>query len=91
LAKGHVKAIEKLNDGVNIYNLGTGKGTSVLELVHVFIDVNAVDVPYEIVERRPGDIETCYADVSKAKKELEWEAKLTIKEMVRDAWKFERN
>jgi len=91
LAKGHVKAIENLNDGVNIYNLGTGKGTSVLELVHAFIDVNGIDVPYEIVERRPGDIATCYADAGKAKKELGWEAKLTIKEMVRDAWKFEKS
>jgi len=91
LAKGHVKAIENLNDGVNIYNLGTGKGTSVLELVHAFIHVNGIDVPYEIVERRPGDIATCYADVDKAKKGLGWEAKLTIKEMVRDAWKFEKS
>src|SRR6056297_51843 len=91
LARGHVKAIENLNDGVNIYNLGTGKGTSVLELVHAFIDVNGIDVPYKIIERRPGDIATCYADAGKAKKELGWEAKLTIKEMVRDAWKFEKS
>jgi len=68
LAKGHVKAIENLNNGVNIYNLGTGKGASVLQLVHTFIDVNRIDVPYKIVERRPGDIATCYADADKAKK-----------------------
>lgn len=89
LAKGHVKAIENLNKGVNIYNLGTGIGTSVLELVTTFMDVNKVDVPYEIVGRRPGDISICYADVSKAEEELGWKAELGINEMVQDAWKFE--
>lgn len=91
LAKGHVRAIENLNDGVKIYNLGTGKGTSVLELVNAFMRVNDVDVPYEIVGRRPGDIATCFADASKAEKELGWKAELGIEEMVRDAWKFELN
>lgn len=91
LAKGHVKAIENLKDGVNIYNLGTGEGTSVLELVNAFIQVNDIDVPYEIVGRRPGDIATCFADASKAEKELGWKAELGIDEMVRDAWKFEQN
>ena len=91
LAKGHVKAIENLKDGVNIYNLGTGRGTSVLELVNAFMKVNNIDVPYEIVGRRPGDIATCFADASKAEKELGWNAKLGIDEMVRDAWKFEQN
>lgn len=91
LAKGHVKAIENLNDGVNIYNLGTGRGTSVLELVNAFMKVNDVDVPYEIVGRRPGDIATCFADASKAEKGLGWKAELGIEEMVRDAWKFEQN
>lgn len=90
LAKGHVKAIEKLDTGVNIYNLGTGRGTSVLELVHAFIKVNNVDVPYEIVERRAGDLATCYADPSKAEKELGWKAEKDINDMVRDAWKFEQ-
>jgi len=89
LAKGHVKAIEKLDSGVNIYNLGTGRGTSVLELVNTFMKVNDIDVPYEIVGRRPGDISTCFADASKAEKELSWKAELGIEEMVRDAWKFE--
>lgn len=89
LAKGHVKAIEKLNEGINIYNLGTGRGTSILELVDAFIDVNGVYVPYEIINRRPGDIATCYADPSKAKKELGWKAKKNINDMVRDAWKFQ--
>ena len=90
LAKGHVKAIENLTKGVNCYNLGTGKGTSVLEMVNAFMRVNQVAVPYEIVDRRPGDIATCYADVSKAKCELDWKAELTIDEMVRDAWNFEQ-
>ncbi|HHX61035.1 MAG TPA: UDP-glucose 4-epimerase GalE [Epulopiscium sp.] len=91
LAKGHVKAIENLNDGVNIYNLGTGSGTSVLELVNAFIQTNNIDVPYEIIGRRPGDLATCFADVSKAEEELGWKAELGIKEMVRDAWRFEIN
>ncbi len=91
LAKGHVKAIENLIDGVNIYNLGTGRGTSVLELVNAFMKVNEINVPYEIVGRRPGDIATCYADASKAEKELGWKAELGTEEMVRDAWKFEQN
>lgn len=91
LAKGHVKAIENLDKGVNIYNLGTGRGTSVLELVNSFIKVNGIDVPYEIVGRRPGDIATCFADASKAERELSWKAELGIEEMVRDAWKFEMN
>ena len=91
LAKGHVKAIENLKDGVNIYNLGTGRGTSVLELVNAFMKVNGIDVPYEIVGRRPGYIATCFADASKAEQELGWKAELGIEEMVRDAWKFEQN
>lgn len=91
LAKGHVKAIENLKEGVNIYNLGTGKGTSVLELVNAFMKVNDIDVPFDIVGRRPGDIATCFADASKAEKELGWKAELGIDEMVRDAWKFEQN
>lgn len=90
LAKGHVKAIEKLEMGVNIYNLGTGRGTSVLELVNAFIEVNGGDVPYEIVERRPGDLGTCFADPRKAEKELDWKAELDINHMVRDAWRFEQ-
>lgn len=91
LAKGHVKAIENLNDGVNIYNLGTGRGTSVLELVNAFMKVNDIVVPYEIVGRRPGDIATCFADARKAEKELGWRTELGIEEMVRDSWRFEQN
>jgi len=91
LAKGHIAALESNRTGVNIYNFGTGRGTSVLELVHAFEKVNNVKIPYEIVARRPGDLAVSYADVSKAKRELNWEAKLTIEDMVRDAWNFEKN
>jgi UDP-glucose 4-epimerase len=91
LAKGHVKAIENLNSGVNVYNLGTGRGTSVLELVNTFIKINKVNVPYEIVARRPGDIDVCYADPSKAEKELGWKAAFELEDMVRDAWNFEKS
>lgn len=90
LAEGHVKALEHLNHGVHIYNLGTGRGTSVLELVQAFIKENQVDVPYKIVNRRPGDLATCYADASKAQSELQWTAKRGIEDMVRDAWNFEK-
>ncbi|NDL68706.1 UDP-glucose 4-epimerase GalE [Anaerotalea alkaliphila] len=91
LAEGHVAAIAKPMEGVRIYNLGTGQGTSVLELVKAFEEVNGIKVPYEIVGRRPGDIPSCYADVSKAERELGWKARFGIKEMVRDAWRFENN
>ena len=90
LAEGHVAAIEKLTEGVHIYNLGTGQGTSVLQLIHAFEEVNNIKVPYEIVGRRPGDIASCYADASKAERELGWKAKRGIKEMCRDAWVFEK-
>ncbi|SHK14193.1 UDP-glucose 4-epimerase [Hathewaya proteolytica DSM 3090] len=91
LAEGHVAALNKLQPGVHIYNLGTGQGTSVLELVKAFEEVSATQVPYEIVDRRPGDIASCYADVSKAERELGWTAKRGILEMCRDAWRFEKN
>ncbi len=89
LAEGHVAALNNLTEGVHIYNLGTGQGTSVLQLVVAFEQVNNIEVPYEIVDRRPGDIAECYADVSKAKRELNWTAKRGIAEMCRDAWRFE--
>jgi UDP-glucose 4-epimerase len=91
LAKGHVAALNNMKQNINIYNLGTGKGISVLELVHAFEKVNNVKVPYKISGRRPGDLASVFADSSKAKKELNWEAKLTIEDMVRDAWNFEKN
>lgn len=91
LAEGHVAAIEKLNEGVHIYNLGTGKGTSVLQLVRAFEKANGIKVPFEITDRRPGDIAECYADAGKAKRELCWTAKRSILDMCRDAWRFEKN
>ena len=91
LAKGHVAALESDKKGINIYNLGTGKGTSVLELVNTFMKINQIDIPYEITSRRPGDIAISYANVDKAKRELHWQAELKIEDMVRDAWNFEKN
>lgn len=91
LAEGHVAALENLTEGVHVYNLGTGKGTSVLELVKAFVEANDIEVPYEIVDRRPGDIASCYADASKAKRELVWTAKRDIIAMCRNAWRFEKN
>ncbi|HHY71891.1 MAG TPA: UDP-glucose 4-epimerase GalE [Bacillus bacterium] len=91
LAEGHVAALDQLTEGVHIYNLGTGKGTSVLELVKAFEKANGIEVPYEIVDRRPGDIAECYADATKAKRELGWTAKRDIIAMCRDAWRFEEN
>lgn len=91
LAKGHVAALECDFEGVEVFNLGTGKGTSVLEIVKAFEEVNKIKIPYVITDRRPGDISASYADANKAKKLLNWEAKLTIKDMVKDSWNFERN
>ena len=91
LAEGHVAAMNKLTEGVHIYNLGTGQGTSVLQLAKAFEEANDIEVPYEIVDRRPGDIAECYADVSKAEWELGWKSKRDLKDMCRDAWRFEKN
>ncbi len=91
LAKGHVLAIEKLKDSIEVYNLGTGQGVSVLELVHAYEKVNEVKVPYKIVERRPGDIASSYANPNKAFKDLGWKAEKTIFDMCKDAWKFEKH
>lgn len=90
LAKGHVKALEKIEKetGIDCYNLGTGCGYSVLELVETFKKVNKVDVPYEIVDRRPGDIDACYADPSYAKEKLNWKAEKEIKDMCLDSYNF---
>ncbi|NLO25855.1 MAG: UDP-glucose 4-epimerase GalE [Clostridiales bacterium] len=90
LAEGHVAALDKLTSGVHIYNLGTGQGTSVLQLLKAFEEANNLKVPYEIVGRRPGDIAECYADAGKAKRELGWIAKGDVMDMCRDAWGFER-
>jgi len=91
LAEGHVAALHHLTPGVHIYNLGTGRGTSVLQLVKAFEEANGIKIPYEIEGRRPGDIAECYADPSKAKRELGWVAKRGILQMCRDAWNFEKN
>ncbi|MDG0889009.1 UDP-glucose 4-epimerase GalE [Paracholeplasma manati] len=91
LAQGHVAALEANISGVEAVNLGTGKGTSVLEIIQAFEQENNIKIPYEIVSRRPGDIAVSYADTTKAKNLLQWEAKLNIKDMVRDAWHFESN
>ncbi|MEG0272380.1 MAG: UDP-glucose 4-epimerase GalE [Hydrogenoanaerobacterium sp.] len=89
LAKGHLKALSKLNDsGVNIYNLGTGKGYSVLEVVSAFKNASGRDVPYKIMPRRPGDIASCYANSEKAFRELGWKAELNIDDMCKDSWRF---
>ena len=92
LAKGHIKALNKTDDnGVHIYNLGTGNGYSVLEIVNTFKKVNNIDIPYIIAPRRSGDIASCYADPSKAKKELNWEAEFGIEDMCKDAYNFIKN
>ena len=88
LAKGHVKALENNMKGLFIYNLGTGRGYSVLDLVNTFEKVNNVKIPYEIVGRRAGDVAECYADPTKAFKELGWKAELGIDEMCRDSYNF---
>ena len=88
LAKGHLKAIENMKPGVNYYNLGTGTGYSVLDMVNTFEKVNGVKVPYKIVGRRPGDIAECYADPTKAYNELGWKAELGIEDMMRDSYNF---
>lgn len=93
LANGHLKALNYLNNhlGAHVFNLGTGKGYSVLDLVKTFEKVNNIKIPYKIIERRPGDIAVSYADVSKAEKELKWKAECGLKEMCEDAWRWERN
>ena len=93
LALGHLKALEKANkmNGVMIYNLGTGKGYSVLEVIKAFEDASGVKVNYKITNRRPGDIAIYCADPTKAKEELDWEATRGIKEMCEDAWRYTEN
>lgn len=90
LAMGHVKSLDNMK-GLNIYNLGTGNGYSVLEMVNTFMDVNQVNVNYKIVGRREGDIDACYADSSKAYEELGWKAELSLKDMVSSSYKYAIN
>lgn len=91
LALGHVKALDKIkeNPGVKVYNLGTGNGYSVLDVIKAFSKACGHDVSYQIKPRRPGDIATCYSDASLAKKELNWEAKFGIEEMCADSWNWQ--
>ena len=93
LAVGHIKAVEKALDtkGVNIYNLGTGTGYSVLDLVKAFEKASGIKIKYEFAPRRAGDIATCYADASKAKDELQWVAERGVDKMCEDTWRFQKN
>ena len=91
LAKGHIKALEKIDkegQGLYIYNLGTGTGYSVLDMVKAFEKATGKEVAYKIAPRRPGDIATCYADPKKAKEELGWEATKTLEDMCYDSWRY---
>ena len=91
LAKGHVLALKHNleNKGVAVFNLGTGIGYSVLDMVKAFENVNSVKVPYTIKDRRPGDVATCYADASKANDILGWKAEKTLQDMMRDSWRWQ--
>lgn len=93
LASGHLAALRKLEEkpGLVIYNLGTGKGTSVFELVHAFETANDIKIPYVVCDRRPGDVDENYADVSKAKKEMNWVAKYSIVDACKDSWNWQKN
>jgi len=92
LAKGHLAALRKLKESRHIItvNLGTGKGCSVLQMIKTFEAVNKVKVPFVIAEKRKGDVASCYADVSYAKDLLGWEAMLSIEDMCRDIWRYEK-
>lgn len=93
LAIGHLKALDKARKitGVEAYNLGTGTGYSVLDIVKAFEKANDIKIKYEITARRPGDIAVCYADPTKAKEELGWEAKRDLEQMCKDAWRYTKN
>lgn len=93
LADGHVKAVKTVINqfGHKVYNLGTGKGYSVMNMINVFENVSSKSISYEITERRPGDIATCYADATKAKLELDWVAEKTLYDMCADSWNWQKN
>jgi UDP-glucose 4-epimerase len=93
LAKGHLKALEKVQSasGIDAYNLGTGQGYSVLEMIAAFERASNTSIPYAIVERRPGDIAACFAESSKAREELGWVAEKGIDEMCKDTWRWQQN
>jgi len=91
LARGHVAALDHITDqtGVKVYNLGTGKGTSVLQMIHAFEEACGRKIPYEIIKRRPGDIASCYADPTKANQELGWKAERSIEDGCKDSWNWQ--
>jgi UDP-glucose 4-epimerase len=91
LAEGHVAALKQEQPGCHVYNLGTGRGCSVMELVNTFEKVNNMQIPYQFQNRREGDIEEVYSDASKAKLELGWETKRTIEDICRDGYRFAMN
>lgn len=92
LAKGHLAALDKImeTNGVKVYNLGTGRGYSVLEIVKAFENAAGVKIPFKVVERRPGDVASCYAEVTRANKELGWIAEKGIEEMCQDSWRWQK-
>lgn len=92
LAKGHIAALKAIENkrGIAVYNMGTGVGYSVLDMVKAFVKTNGVEVPYRIKERRPGDIATCFCNPAKAKEELDWEARYGLDDMVRDSWNWQK-
>jgi UDP-glucose 4-epimerase len=91
LSIGHVKTLDKLvqGPGLHTYNLGTGNGNSVLEMVHAFEKACGKPIPYQIVDRRPGDIAKCYADPTHAREELGWTAQRDIAQMCADSWRYQ--
>ena len=94
LAKGHVAALERIGvmpDGCEVYNLGTGEGYSVLQVVNAFEKASGKKIPYKLTDRRPGDIATCYADTQKAKEMLHWEAEFGIEKMCEDSWRWQQD
>jgi UDP-glucose 4-epimerase len=93
LARGHLAALQKLQEkpGIVTYNLGTGRGYSVLEVIAAFSQVSGKKIPYQITARRPGDIGECYADASKAAKDLGWKAQYDLLKMCEDSWRWQKN
>lgn len=91
LAIGHLKAIEKLKKGYDVFNLGTGKGTSVLELIHTFAKTNNIDIPYQFTNKREGDLESVFCNCQKANNILEWKCTKTLEDACRDCWRFQKN
>jgi UDP-glucose 4-epimerase len=91
LAEGHVAALEHLSKqrGFSVFNLGTGKGYSVLDIIHAFEEANGIHIPYAFVDRRPGDIDECYANSDKAFRHLKWRTTRTLEDMCKDSWMFE--